>query len=287
MIKDAVVTLSGGTVVGATLAGGSEFAANYAISLANAFHAHIAGIAFVYEPVIPADVIGGISGGMSNDIDVQRQENSTSAKTAANRFEEAARTAGVSFETRLADASAAGAADLFGRIARRFDMAIVGQARREQGASEELLIEGVLFGSGRPVIIVPVIQSRGLTLERVVVCWDGSRPAARAIADAMPFLTRAKAIDIVVVTGERDRSGEITGKYMRAHLARHGIKTEIKHIKAGGADAQNAIQSYTADIGADFMVMGGYHHSRLREFILGGVTRGILKSMTVPVFMSR
>ena len=74
---------------------------------------------------------------------------------------------------------------------------------------------------------------------------------------------------------------------MRAHLARHGIETEIKHIKAGGSDAQNAIQSYTADIGADFMVMGGYHHSRLREFILGGVTRGILKSMTVPVFMSR
>jgi len=67
----------------------------------------------------------------------------------------------------------------------------------------------------------------------------------------------------------------------------NGIDTEIKHIKAGGADAQNAIQSYTADIGADFMVMGGYHHSRLREFILGGVTRGILKSMTVPVFMSR
>jgi len=283
MIKDAVVTLSGGTVTGTTLAGGSEFAANYAISLAGAFDAHLAGIAFVYEPVIPADVIGG----MTSDIDIQRQENSASAKTAANRFEEAARAAGVSFETRLADASAAGAADLFGRIARRFDLAIVGQARREQGASEELLIEGALFGSGRPVIIVPVIQSRGLTLERVVVCWDGSRPAARAIADAMPFLTRAKAVDIVVVTGERDRSGEITGKYMRAHLARHGIDTEIKHIKAGGADAQNAIQSYTADIGADFMVMGGYHHSRLRVFILGGVTRGILKSMTVPVFMSR
>jgi len=277
MVKDAVVTLTGG----------SEFAANYAISLASAFGAHMAGIAFVYEPVIPADVIGGISGGIPSDIDSQRQENSISAQTTANRFEEAARAAGVSFETRLADASAAGAADLFGRIARRFDLAIVGQARREQGASEELLIEGALFGSGRPVIIVPVIQSRGLTLEHVVVCWDGSRPAARAIADAMPFLTRAKAVDIVVVTGERDRSGEITGKYMRQHLARHGIETEIKHIKAAGADVQNAIQAYTADIGADFMVMGGYHHSRLREFILGGVTRGILKSMTVPVFMSR
>ena len=282
MVKDAVVTLAGGNMTD-----GPDFAANYAISLAGVFGAHIAGIAFVYEPVIPADVIGGISGGIPSDIDNQREENSTSAKAASDRFAEAARSAGVSFETRLADASAAGAPDLFGRIARRFDLAIVGQARREQGASEEMLIEGALFGSGRPVIIVPVIQSRGLTLERVVVCWDGSRPAARAIADAMPFLTRAKAVDIVVVTGERDRSGEITGKYMRQHLARHGIETEIKHIKAAGADAQNAIQAYVAEIGADLMVMGGYHHSRLREFILGGVTRGILKSMTVPVFMSR
>ena len=213
MVKDAVVTLTGG----------SEFAADYAISVAGAFGAHMAGVAFIYEPVIPDDALGGIS---SNLIDIQRQ-----------------------------------------------------------GASEELLIEGALFGSGRPVGIVPVIQSRGLTLERVLVCWDGSRPAARAIADAMPFLTRAKAVDILVITGERDRSGEITGKNMRAHLARHDIQTEIKQIK--GADAQNAIQSHAAAIGADFMVMGGYHHSRLREFILGGVTRGILKSMTVPVFMSR
>ena len=282
MVKDAVVTLTSGR-----LADGPDFAAHFAISLGRAFGAHIAGIAFVYEPVIPADVMGGISGGMPSDIDNQREENSTSAKATADRFAEAARAAGVSFETRLADASAAGAPDLFGRIARRFDLAIVGQARREQGASEEMLIEGALFGSGRPAIIVPVIQSRGLTLERVVLCWDGSRPAARAIADAMPFLTRAKAVDIVVVTGERDRSGEITGKFMRQHLARHGIETGIKHIRAAGADAQNAIQSYVAEIGADFMVMGGYHHSRLREFILGGVTRGILKSMTVPVFMSR
>jgi nucleotide-binding universal stress UspA family protein len=282
MVKDAVVTLTSGR-----LADGLDFAAHFAISLGRAFGAHITGIAFVYEPVIPTDVIGGISGGIPSDIDNQREENSTSAKATADRFAEAARLAGVSFETRLADASVAGAPDLFGRIARRFDLAIVGQARREQGASEEMLIEGALFGSGRPVIIVPVIQSRGLSLERVVLCWDGSRPAARAIADAMPFLTRAKAVDIVVVTGERDRSGEITGKHMRQHLARHGIETEIKHIRAAGADAQNAIQSYVAEIGADFMVMGGYHHSRLREFILGGVTRGILKSMTVPVFMSR
>jgi nucleotide-binding universal stress UspA family protein len=193
---------------------------------------------------------------------------------------------GVSAETRMVDASVAGAADLFGRIARRFDVAVVGQARREQGASEELLIEGALFGSGRPVVIVPYTHTKGVKLDRVAICWDGSRPAARAIGDALPFLARAKAVEIIVVTGERDKSGEITGANMRRHLARHGINVDIKHITGAGSDVQNAILSHAADSGTDFLVLGGYGHSRLREFILGGVTRSILRSMTVPVLMS-
>ena len=137
-----------------------------------------------------------------------------------------------------------------------------------------------------PEGVLPQIQKQPLKLDNIMVCWDGSRPAARAIGDAIPLLERAKAIEIVVVTGERDKSGEITGANMRRHLARHGITVEIKHITRGGAGVQNAILAHAADTGADFMVLGGYGHSRLREFILGGVTRSILKSMTVPVLMS-
>jgi nucleotide-binding universal stress UspA family protein len=148
------------------------------------------------------------------------------------------------------------------------------------------MIEGALFGSGRPLIVVPHTHNQGLKLDRIIICWDGSRPAARAIADSLPFLQRGKSIDIVVVTGERDKSGEITGTNMRRHLARHGITVEIKHITRGGAGVQNAILAHASETGADFMVLGGYGHSRLREFILGGVTRSILRSMTVPVLMS-
>ena len=276
MIKDIVVNLTGGHP--------QDFAADYAISLAAAFGAHIAGVGFIYEPVIPGSVLGGVP---TDLIEVQREENSKAAKAAISRFEAAVATAGVSAETRMLDASIAGAADLFGRIARRFDIAVVGQAQREQGASEELLIEGALFGSGRPVVVVPYIHKERVKLDRMLVCWDGSRPAARAIADALPFLMRAKAIEIVVVSAERDKSGEITGTNMRRHLARHGVNVEIKHITAGGGvDVPNAILSHAADSGTEFMVLGGYGHSRLREFILGGVTRSILGSMTVPVLMS-
>jgi nucleotide-binding universal stress UspA family protein len=275
MIKDLVVNLGG--------SGTPDFAAGFAISIAKAHAAHVVGVAFVYEPVIPGSLLGGIP---TDLIEVQREENAKAAKTAVSDFEAAAKAAGVSAETRLLDASIAGASDLFGRIARRFDIAVVGQAPREQGVSEELLIEGALFGSGRPVIVVPQVPTQSIKLDNVMVCWDGSRPAARAIGDAIPLLQRAKTIGVVVVTGERDKSGEITGSNMKRHLARHGVNVEIRRIAAGNADVQTAILAHAADTAADFIVMGGYGHSRLREFILGGVTRSILKSMPAPVLMS-
>ncbi len=275
MIKDLVVNLGG--------SGTPDFAAGFAISIAKAHAAHVVGVAFVYEPVIPGSLLGGIP---TDLIEVQREENAKAAKTAVSDFEAAAKAAGVSAETRLLDASIAGASDLFGRIARRFDIAVVGQAPREQGVSEELLIEGALFGSGRPVIVVPQVPMQSIKLDNVMVCWDGSRPAARAIGDAIPLLQRAKTIGVVVVTGERDKSGEITGSNMKRHLARHGVNVEIRRIAAGNADVQTAILAHAADTAADFIVMGGYGHSRLREFILGGVTRSILKSMPAPVLMS-
>jgi len=275
MIKDLVVNLTGSTP--------QDFAADYAISIAKTFAAHLAGIGFVYEPVIPGSLLGGIPVDL---IEAQRQENAKTAKAAIARFETAAQAAGLSVEVRILDASIAGAADLFGRVARRFDLAVVGQARPREGSSEELLIEGALFESGRPIIIVPYVQSEGLKLERALVCWDASRPATRAIADALPFLRRARAVEIVAVSGEQGKGGELAGTNMARHLARHGINAELKRVSAGDADVPSAIRAHAIQGGADFMVMGGYGHSRLREFILGGVTRTILTSTTIPVLMS-
>src|SRR6267154_2149660 len=179
MIKDIVVSLSGKGVqdwAPQDLAP-KDFAADYAISVATTFGAHIAGIAFLYEPVIPDGTLGGVPVDL---IELQREESSKAAKAAVSRFETAAKAAAVSAETRIVDATLGGAATMFGHIARRFDLAVVAQAQREHGASEELMIEGALFESGRPIIVVPYIQKRGMTLERVLLCWDGGRTAARA-----------------------------------------------------------------------------------------------------------
>jgi nucleotide-binding universal stress UspA family protein len=119
-----------------------------------------------------------------------------------------------------------------------------------------------------------------------MVCWDGSRAAARAIADAMPLLEKARQVEIVIVANEPGKNDEVPGADLGQHLARHGLKVEVKRLTAPDLDVANALLSYAADSDATFLVMGGYGHSRLREFILGGVTRGIFSSLTVPALLS-
>ena len=108
-----------------------------------------------------------------------------------------------------------------------------------------------------------------------MVCWDGSRPAARAIGDAMPLLERAGNIEIAIIDNERGKQEEIKGVDMGRHLARHGLKVEVSRILRADNDVADTLLSHSADFGADFVVMGGYGHSRLREFVLGGVTRRV------------
>jgi nucleotide-binding universal stress UspA family protein len=156
------------------------------------------------------------------------------------------------------------------------------------GVDNDDMIETSLFESGRPLIVVPYIQKEGLNLDHMVCCWDGSRAAARAINDALPLLVKAMTVDLLIVLNEKITSGgnEIRGAEIAKHLARHDVKVQIVTVPAPDIDVTNAILSYVADVSGTLIVMGGYGHARLREVILGGVTRDMLKTMTVPVFMS-
>jgi nucleotide-binding universal stress UspA family protein len=275
MIKDLVVNL--------TVGADRDPAAQFAVSIAEAFEAHVAGVAFAYDPIITPTVMDGLSAAW---VDSQRTENLAAAQAAIDRFEAAAKREGLSSEHRLVEASLGEAANLFSRIARRFDVVVVGQTDPERTMPDDLMIESALLESGRPVVVVPYIQKADLKLDRVMICWDGGRPAARAVADALPLLARAKAIEVVMVASTGAKADELPGADLGEHLARHGFKVEIKRLVAPDVDVANAILSYAADSTADFIVMGGYGHSRLREFVLGGATRGILESMTVPVLIS-
>jgi nucleotide-binding universal stress UspA family protein len=275
MLKDLIVNL--------TVDADRDAAAEYAVSVAKTFEAHISGIAFAYEPVIPGSIFGGVAAEL---VQSQRAASEKAASTAISNLEAAARRLGLSAESHLVHANHVDAAEAFGRLARRFDLSVVGQPEPGKLPGRDLIIEASLFASGRPLLLVPYIQREALGLDRVMVCWDGSRNAARAVGDATPFLERAKAVEVVVVTGDPGKSDEIPGADIAHHLARHGRKVELNRIVVRDLDVTSTLLSHAADAGSDFMIMGGYGHSRLREFILGGVTRGILQTMTVPILMS-
>ena len=275
MLKDIVVNL--------TLGRQDDPASDYAISLAGQFGAHLTGVAFALQPGLPLSTMDGIA------VDVIEQaisESEQQAKDALARFETAAKRQGILSEQQTMTLLLSEAANRFGQIARSFDMSVVLQPEPDDNSSNDLFVESALFGSGRPVVIVPYIQKDPVKLDRIVCCWDGSATAARAIGDAAPLLARARTIELlIVITGEENKA-EAIGADMATHLARHKLNVTLQRITATDIDVGNAILSYAADRAADFLVMGGYGHSRWREFLLGGATREVLSSMTLPTLMS-
>jgi nucleotide-binding universal stress UspA family protein len=274
MIKDILLDLATGIDDDATV--------DYAISLARTFEAHLAAVAFGYDEVPPAMLAGEVPPAWIEEF---RQEAQDAAQAAVAKFEAAAKRAGISAQAGWLQASLAGPAELFGRMARRFDVSVVRQAEPERITASPLMIEAALFETGRPVLVVPYIQKAGIKLDRAMVCWDGSRSAARAIADAMPLLQRAKTVEVVTAS-EHGKSDEVPGADIAQHLARHGLAVDVKQIVAPHLKTADVLLSHAADTAADLLVLGGYGHSRLREFVLGGVTRSILQTMTVPTLMS-
>jgi nucleotide-binding universal stress UspA family protein len=275
MIKDIIVNLS--------VTKNDSAVANYAASVAAALQAHLTGVAFIYDPIVPISDGGYIP---AEVIETQRADNAAAAESAIKSFTAATDRTGTSAEPLVLSASLAGAPDRLARIARCFDLAIVSQSQSEMSTMEQIIGEAALFDSGRPMIMVPYIQKAPFKIDNVMICWDGSRAAARAVADAIPIMGKGSRVEIVIITNERGKQYDIEGPDIGQHLARHGFKVEVQRLPGGDIDVADALLSHAADTGADFMVMGGYGHSRLREFVLGGVTRSIFQSMTVPVLLS-
>jgi nucleotide-binding universal stress UspA family protein len=274
MIKDILVTLPIGEA--------PAFAMDYAAAVARTFDAHLTGVAFAQDLTTVGALFDGAAAVV---LDRYRREVEAAAEAAKVRFEKASQREGLSAESMVLNAGAINLPELFARTARRFDLTILPQADPEGDGSDEVMIEAALLGSGRPIVIIPHFQQGAVKFGRILVCWDGSHNAARAIADAMPFLTRANQVEVVTVaTGEADDG--MPGLYIAHHLSRHGVIVELRNIVAHDQDVSLRIRSHAAQQSADLIVMGGYGHSRLREFVLGGATRDILESTVVPTLMS-
>jgi nucleotide-binding universal stress UspA family protein len=275
MIKDILVTLPTDEE--------PSSAVDYAVAVAKSFDAHLTGVAFAQDPVAVGALFDGAAAVVLNHY---RQEVEAAAEAAKMRFDKAWQREGVSAESVVLNAGAINLPELLARTARRFDLTVLPQADPEGDGSDEVMIEAALLGSGRPIVIVPHFQQDAVKFDRILVCWDGSHNAARAIADAMPFLRRAKQVEVVTVATEGEADDGMPGLYIAHHLSRHGVIVELRNIVAHGQDVSLRIRSHAAQQSADLIVMGGYGHSRLREFVLGGATRDILESTVVPALMS-
>ena len=146
----------------------------------------------------------------------------------------------------------------------------------------------MIFGSGRPVIVLPEVPKRNvsLSLDAVGVAWDFSRPAARAVADALPILKRAGTVRVVTITDEKKIDTRRTVADLARHLERHGIEIVVDEVEARGRRIGQALEQYAAAHDLGLLVMGAYGHSRLRDFVLGGATKSIVANPPLPVFLA-
>jgi nucleotide-binding universal stress UspA family protein len=174
-------------------------------------------------------------------------------------------------------------------LAKAADLVVIGQVNPRVGANPSWYRpEEILVNCGRPVLMVPYIGTFDAAGRRVLIAWDGSREAVRAVNDALPILHPAKSVTLMTVRARtRDfQPDRMPMQNMVRHLARHGIVAEADETLRGDNTVHDVLLSRTVDIAADMIVAGAYRRSPLREALIGGVSRGLLQSMTVPVLMS-
>jgi nucleotide-binding universal stress UspA family protein len=209
------------------------------------------------------------------------------ARLALKNFEDIARQTGVSsMESRLIDDDPASGMAIQTRYA---DLAVVGQFDPDDpmpGLMSDfpasVFMEGV-----RPVLIIPFTAQSLQPFARVMIAWDASMSATRAVTGALPLLQAAADVDVVVFNAspQSEAHGELPGSDLAVYLARHGVTVNVINRRTD-IDIGNSLLSLCADQGSDLLVMGGYGHTRFREILLGGATRTVLESMTLPVLMA-
>lgn len=248
--------------------------------LAAEHEAHLTGLYLGYNPItgfaeaqIPADLLQ------------QHQDNLARAEDKArDEFEKICRAAGVGWEWRSAWEAQTSALALG---ARYVDMvAMSGAASNTADLVGHRYADGVVISAGRPVLLFPEAYTWDKGFQKIMVAWDGSREATRALHDALPFLTRAREVIVMEVTGEGDAQARDPASDIARHLARHGVATETTHAVKGDLSVGDELLDASADSGADLIVAGAYGHSRLREYALGGVTRHLMMHLSIPMFFS-
>lgn len=277
-IKDIVVQLDPSAASGRRL--------ELACALARRHGAHLRGV-LVVDVVSMGGVMLGDDIGAARIIEEFRARALKDAVTVEADFHARVSAAGVPGEWSLMEASAA---ETITRLARLADLVVLGQTDPENSGAtgNGLVAEQVLFGAGRPVLLVPYAGSFSDLGRHAVIGWTPRRESSRALHDALALL--APGAHVTVMTAARnaaeDGPGMDAASRVALHLARHGFAATAREVAAEGIEPADVLLNAVSDLGADLLVVGAYGHSRLREWVMGGVTRSLLAHATVPVLLS-
>ncbi len=232
-----------------------------------------------YEPTVVAGVWAELLGRARAQAEAERAKLEARLK-ALNR----------PYEFRTAEALSRDLGRVAAVHARYADISVLTRpAEGQLGDMREELIEGILFHSGRAVIVAPPGWSGPDIGKRIVIAWDASREATRALTEAQPLLDHGAERVTVVTVDAKPRTfghGEQPGANIAAHLGRRGLPVEVRNLESGGRPPGQAILDEAHSVGADLVVMGGYAHSRLRELVFGGATRDLLRASQIPLLMA-
>lgn len=269
-----------------TSAKASIDAISYADSVACDHGAHVGVVVFNELPLFPAGY------GDSTAYARVWEDALEGARKDGDALEARARASGERLSSPVSymrtDQSSEAAAAFVSTRARLSDATIIGVAKGSDDGVERSLISALLFDSGRPLILVPEGCSRGPAPRRVLIAWQPTREATRAVHDAMPLLQRASEVRLAMIDDGRATRGDGSnpGSDMAQHLARHGVNVELRVVPQGGQAIAQTLLDEARYFGADLIVMGGYGHSKLREWIFGGATRDMLRNATTPIFIA-
>ena len=253
-----------------------------AIAVARACGAHVTLAAVAGGVMTPVFASGHLPAGMVTKAETLARKQ---AQEAGSRFDEAARAAGIETDVAIVQDLLDRTGDELKRRAHVSDLVVIEQSGSDPSHGEEFLLEALLFGSGKPVLIAPAGHDRPVRLGKMLIAWNDSATAARAVGDALPLLATADQVEIVTIAENGDDFAAGAAG-LSDYLARHAIKATHRAIEGQGRPTGEVIDAHARASGTDLVVMGAYGRSRFREFVLGGATRSILARMSVPVLMA-
>lgn len=277
--KDILVIVSEAEGDEAAIALGEALAGGRAdCHLAAAFLTPLPDEPLAYEPTVVAGVWAELLGRARQEAEAERKRVETRLSSAAKPF-----------ELRNAEALSRDLGRVAAVHARYADVAVMTRPSDGPGAElREEIIEGVLFHAGRPALIAPPGWKGPHIGKRVVIAWDASREATRALSEADDILESAEAVTVLTVDAKPKMfgHGDQPGANIAGHLTRRGLPAEVRNVDSMGRAASLAILEEAVALNADLIVMGGYAHSRLRELVFGGATRDLLRTTTIPLLMA-